>query len=217
MTEADGTGSAGRTRIPTGKFTVLKSTPHFQGRVIGLRTDTVRMPDGTVSDRDIIVHPGAVAVVALDEEQRVVLVRQHRQPVGHALEELPAGLLDVAGESALAGAMRELHEEAALVASDWHVLLDLYTSPGMTDEAIRVYLARGLSDVADDERFVPEHEEVTMTRRRVPLDVAVASTLAGELTNAATVAGILGAATARAGNWTALRPADAVWPARPGR
>lgn len=206
-----GVASAG----PNESFTVLKSTERFQGRVIGLRTDTLRMPDGTVSDRDIVVHPGAVAIVALDEQDRVVLVRQFRQPVGHLMEELPAGLLDVAGESALAGAQRELHEEAALRARDWQVLLDLHTSPGMTDEAIRIFLARGLSDVAESDRHRPEHEEATMTLRRVPLDDVVAAALSGRLTNAAAVAGVLAAAAARAQDWAPLRPADVHWPARP--
>jgi 8-oxo-dGTP pyrophosphatase MutT (NUDIX family) len=198
-------------------FTVVGSVDHFQGRVIGLRTDTIRMPDGTESDRDIVVHPGAVAIVALDEADRVVMVRQYRHPVGRLLDELPAGLLDVDGESALTGAKRELHEEASLEAEDWHVLLDLLTSPGMTNEAIRIFLARGLREVSIEDRFEPEHEEVTMTVHRVPLDDAVTAVLSGEITNAAAGAGILAAALARNGGWHALRPADVAWPDRPGR
>jgi 8-oxo-dGDP phosphatase len=208
---------AGDIRVSAGGFSVVKSEQRFQGRVIGVRTDTVRMPDGSVSARDVVVHPGAVAVVALDDEERVVLVSQWRQPVGALIEELPAGLLDVDGEPALAGARRELYEEAALTAARWHVLVDLHTSPGMTDEAIRIYLARGLADVPAADRFVPEHEEVTMTLRRMPLDDAVAACLAGEITNSAAVAGILATALARAGGWTALRSADEQWPARPQR
>ena len=95
------------------------------------------------------------------------------------------------------------------------MLIDLYTSPGMTDEAIRVYLARGLSEVPAAERYVGLDEEATMTLHRVPLDDAVADVFAGRITNAAAAAGILAGATARAGGWTALRPADAPWPARP--
>ena len=144
-------------------FTVVSSTPRFTGRVFSIRTDRLRMPDGTESDRDIVAHPGAVAVLALDEADRVVMVRQFRQPVGQLLDELPAGLLDVDGEPALIGARRELFEEAALRADTWHVLIDLYTSPGMTDEAIRIYLARGLSDVPAAERYVGFDEEATMT------------------------------------------------------
>ena len=94
------------------------------------------------------------------------MVNQYRHPVRQYLDELPAGLLDIAGEPAAEAARRELYEEAALIASDWYVLVDLYTSPGMTDEAIRMFLARGLSDVPDDDRFAPEHEELTLTTSR---------------------------------------------------
>ncbi len=198
-------------------FEVLSSTPRFRGNVIAVRTDDVRMPDGSIAARDIVEHPGAVAVVALDEDDRVVLVHQWRQPVGESLDELPAGILDVAGESALIGAQRELYEEAALTARVWHVLLDLYTSPGMTDEAIRIYLARDLDDVAHADRFESADEEITMTVRREPLDDLVGRVLAGDLVNGVAVAGILGAAQARARDWNTLRPADAAWPARPGR
>jgi 8-oxo-dGDP phosphatase len=196
-------------------FTVVSSTPRFSGRVFSIRTDRLRMPDGTESDRDIVVHPGAVAVVALDEQDRVVMVRQFRQPVAQLLDELPAGLLDVHGEPALVGAQRELFEEAAVRADTWHVLIDLYTSPGMTDEAIRIYLARGLTEVPVGDRYAGHDEEATMTLHRVPLDDAVADVLAGRITNAAAAAGILASATARAGGWVALRPADAAWSARP--
>ena len=200
-----------------GGFSVVSSTTHFTGRVISVRTDRLRMPDGAESDRDVVIHPGAVAVLALDDDERVVMVRQFRQPVGHLLDELPAGLLDVEGELALVGAQRELHEEASLLARDWHVLLDLLTSPGMSNEAIRVFLARGLTDVAEDDRFEREHEEATMTVHRVPLAEAVAAALAGEITNAVAVAGILAAAAARSADWAPLRAADIAWPARPGR
>ncbi|MCW2528877.1 MAG: hydrolase [Pseudonocardiales bacterium] len=209
--------SGGETQAQSEDFTVVESIDRFQGRVIGLRTDKIRMPDGTESDRDIVVHPGAVAIVALDDSDRVVMVRQYRHPVGRLLDELPAGLLDVEGESALTGAKRELYEEASLEADVWNVLLDLHTSPGMTDEAIRIFLARGLRDVSLEDRFEPEHEEVTMTVHRLPLGEAVSAALAGKITNAAAVAGILAAATARDGGWRALRPADVSWPARPGR
>jgi 8-oxo-dGTP pyrophosphatase MutT (NUDIX family) len=198
-----------------GAYPVVSSTRVYSGRVISLRTDEVRMSDGVVSRRDIIEHPGAVGVVALDDEDRVVLVNQYRHPVGGYLDELPAGLLDVAGESALLGAQRELFEEAGLVAAQWHVLVDLYTSPGMTDEAIRIYLARQLSTAA--ERFVAEHEELTMTVSRIALDEAVERALSGELTNGPAVAGILAAASERARGWAGLREADAPWSARPSR
>jgi ADP-ribose pyrophosphatase len=199
-------------------YRTLSSNRIFTGRVISLRSDEVSMPDGSVATRDVVEHPGAVAIVALDDQNRVVLVEQYRQPIGHTLVELPAGLLDVEGESALTGAQRELFEEAALRASSWRVLVDLHTSPGMTDEAIRIFLARGLSDVPAEDRFAPEHEEVGMTVSRLSLDAAIERVLAGELTNAAACAGILAAGAARAGHgFDALRAADSSWAARPGR
>jgi 8-oxo-dGTP pyrophosphatase MutT (NUDIX family) len=198
-------------------YPVLSSRTVFAGRVITVRADEVRMSDGEVATREVVAHPGAVAVVALDDDDNVVLVSQYRHPVRARLDELPAGLLDVAGESALSAAARELAEEAALTAGRWSVLIDLYTSPGMTDEAIRIYLARDLAPVPEADRFRPEHEELTLTVSRVPLAEAARRALAGELTNAAAVAGVLAAAYDSAIGVSAGRPADVAWPARPGR
>jgi ADP-ribose pyrophosphatase len=203
--------------MSTDHYQVVSSEPIFHGRVISVRTDELRMSDGSIATREIVEHPGAVGVVALDEDARIVMVHQYRHPIGAYLDELPAGLLDVEGESALLGAQRELFEEAALRASEWHVLVDLYPSPGMSTEAIRIFLARGLSNVDAADRFVPEHEEITMTVSRVALDEAVQRALSGSITNAAAVAGVLAAAAAQSGNWQSLRPVDAPWPARPGR
>jgi 8-oxo-dGDP phosphatase len=176
------------------QYQVLDSHVAFQGRIITLRTDELRMSDGSVATREIVEHPGAVAIVAIDDSDRVVIVNQFRLPIGAYLDELPAGLLDVDGESALHGAERELFEEAALRADEWHVLVDLYTSPGFSTEAIRIYLARGLSPVAVGDRYVASDEEITLTVSRVPLDIMVERALAGELNNAAAVAGVLAAA-----------------------
>jgi 8-oxo-dGTP pyrophosphatase MutT (NUDIX family) len=203
--------------VTTDQYQVVNSQRQFTGRVISLRTDEVQMSDGSVSTREIVEHPGAVAIVALDEDDRVILVRQYRHPIGEYVVELPAGLLDVDGESALNAARRELFEEAALTAEAWNVLVDLLPSPGMSDEAIRVFLARGLTDVAATDRFVPEHEEITMTVERVPLDDAVKMALSGELTNATAVAGVLAAGVAQSNSWRDVRPTQAQWPARPGR
>lgn len=198
-------------------FDVVGSEIGFAGRVVTVRRDEVRMSDGSTAMREVIEHPGAVGVVALDDSGNVVLVNQYRHPVRARLDELPAGLLDVDAESALEAAKRELAEEAGLLADEWHVLLDLHLSPGVSNEAIRLYLARGLHDVADGERFAPEHEELTLTVERVPLAAAVQQSLAGNLTNASAVAGLLAAVLGRAAGWRDLRPADATWPARPGR
>lgn len=185
---------------------VTASRPIYAGRVISLRVDSVRMDDGSVADREIVEHPGAVVIVALDEAGRVVLVNQYRHAVGRRLDELPAGLRDVAGEPALQTARRELAEEAGLAAARWDVLLDLHSSPGMSDEAVRVYLARELSERRPN-GFTPEHEEVSLSVRRVPLAEAVRLAQAGELTNAAAVAGVLAAAVGQASGWAGLRPA----------
>lgn len=201
----------------TDTYPVTASETLFEGRVLSLRQDTVRMPDGALAVREVVGHPGAVGVVALDDGGNVVLVNQYRHPVGQRLDELPAGLLDVDGESALAGAQRELAEEAQLAADDWHVLVDLYPSPGMSNEAIRLYLARELRAARPDASFQADHEELTLAVRRVPLAEAVRLAESGDLTNAAAVAGVLAAARGSASGWAGLRPADAPWAARPGR
>ncbi|MGX7679630.1 NUDIX domain-containing protein [Jatrophihabitans sp. DSM 45814] len=196
-------------------FVLLSSEHHYSGWAIDVRTDTIRMPDGTIAKRDVIGHPGAVGVVALDADDKAVMVRQYRHPVGQFLLELPAGLLDVAGEPALQAAQRELYEEASLTASDWQVLVDIHTSPGMTDEAIRIFLARGLVDVPAEERFESEHEEITMTVERHSLQHLADMALRGELTNGPAVAGVFAARQAQSQGWHGLRSADSPWRARP--
>lgn len=198
-------------------FAVVSSSTLFEGRIVSVREDVVRMPDGSQARREIVDHMGAVVIAALDEQERIVLVNQYRPAVRERLDELPAGLLDVDGEPALAAARRELAEEALLQAARWDTLLDLYSSPGFSDEAVRVYLARDLSAAARPEGFVVEHEEVDMRVSRVPLDDAVTLALAGRISNAAAVAGVLATAAARARGFADLRPADAGWPAKPGR
>lgn len=194
------------------EYSVLSSQTVFEGRVIALRRDLVAMPGQATSYRDVVVHPGAVAVLAY-ADGRVLLVNQYRHPLGCRLDEIPAGLLDVEGEPALPAAQRELMEEAGYAAATWDVLVDLWTSPGMTNEAIRVFLARDLTAV---DRDVQEHEELEMTSHWVPLDDAVADALAGRLTNAVAVAGVLAVALAARAGFAGLRPADSPWQARPG-
>jgi 8-oxo-dGDP phosphatase len=184
----------------------------YQGAILGLRRDQVRMSDGKVVTREVVEHPGAVGVVAIDDELRVVLVNQYRHPLRRRLDELPAGLLDKDGEPPLEAAQRELVEEAHVRATRWDVLVDLNTSPGMSDEAIRIYLARGIEDA--DDAFEAEHEELELTVARVPLYEALARISRGEITNAAAVAGLLAAAHSAEHGWSGLRPADAPWPTR---
>lgn len=194
-------------------YETLHSETVFAGRVLTVKVDEVAMPDGTAK-REYVDHPGAVAVVALGADDEVVLVEQYRYPVRQRLQELPAGLLDVDGEPALDAAQRELFEEARVHAATWHVLVDLYTTPGMTDEAVRVYLARDLSEATDD--YQAEHEEVELTVSRRPLTEAVEAVLAGQIGNGIAVAGLLAADHARREGFAGLRAADAPWAAKPG-
>ncbi|WP_028647831.1 NUDIX domain-containing protein [Nocardiopsis sp. CNT312] len=192
---------------------VERSAERFAGAKCGMRTDWVRMPDaegGTVvAARDYMVHPGAAAVLALGEDGRVLLLRQYRHPVGLLMWELPAGLIDVAGEGPLATARRELVEEAGLRAEHWYELVDFAASPGFSSERIRVYLARGLSEVPEHEiDFVREHEETDLAAEWVPLEEAVALVMGGHLHNGATSLGVLAASTAAREGFASLRPAS---------
>ncbi len=192
-------------------YEVLNSERVYEGRIISVRRDQVSMPGETSSQRDVVEHPGAVGVIALDDLGRVLLVRQYRHPVGRPLDEIPAGLLDVAGEPSVEAARRELAEEAGLGAETWHTLVDALTSPGMTDEAIRLFLAR---DVHPVERQVQQHEEVEMTTEWVVLEDAVRRVLAGEIENAMCCLGVLAASESVRTGFAHLRPADAPWPSR---
>lgn len=192
-----------------GEYEVRGSERVYEGRVITLVRDTVAMPGGEESVREVVRHPGAVAVVALDEDGDVVLLRQFRHPVGGYLWELPAGLRDADGEPPLETAKRELAEEAELAAERWSLLTTHFSSPGFSDEQVLVYLAEGLSEASRPEGFTVEHEELDMQVQRVPLAEAVQRVFAGEIRNAAAVVGLLAAAQARATSPT-LRPVDAI-------
>jgi ADP-ribose pyrophosphatase len=176
-------------------------------------TDEVEMPGGVVAKRDYLRHIGAVAVAPLDGEGRVVLVRQYRHPVGRPLWELPAGLVDIAGESLPEVAARELAEEADLVAGRLDLLIDLHTSPGCSDERIRIFLGRDLTPAPHP--HAREHEEAELVVARFPLEVAVEMVFAGQITNAAAAAGVLATAAARDRDWATLRPANAPLPVSP--
>ena len=195
-------------------FDVVSTKDVHIGRVVGLRIDDVTMPGGGTSTREVVEHLGAVAVVAIDEDDNVVLVYQYRHPMGRRLWEIPAGLLDVDNEDPVDTARRELAEEAGLAAREWSTLVDVAASPGFTDEVVRVYLARGLSDADRDEPH--EDEEADLVVRRVPLDEAIHMVLVGEIVNGSAVAGLLAAHTVRSGAFDA-RPARTAWRDRPTR
>lgn len=170
----------------------------FEGRIVSVRQDRVEMTDGHLATRDVVVHPGAVGVLALDDEQRVVLIRQFRHPVRRYLWEIPAGLKDIAGEPELATAKRELAEEAGLAARDWEQLITVHISPGGSTESATIFLATGLSEVARPEGFVLRAEETDLQLRYVPLAEALDAVLSGRMQNSLAVTGIL-AARARLG------------------
>ncbi|MEV4624302.1 NUDIX hydrolase [Asanoa sp. NPDC049573] len=188
-------------------YAVLDRVERFHGPIFSVVTDRVSMPGGGQADRDYVRHVGAVGVVPLDDDGNVLLVRQYRHPIAKVLWELPAGLVDVAGEPPPDTARRELAEEADLRCERLDLLIDLHTSPGFSDELIRLFLARGLSPVADADRFERSDEEAELIVQWVPLDDAVAMIFRGEITNAAAVAGLLAAARARDEQWRPLRDA----------
>jgi len=204
------TRSGGQIEDEPAQWPVAASAEQYRGKIISVRTDTVRVPGGTTMEREVVEHPGAVGILALDSRDRVLMIRQYRHPVGRLLWELPAGLRDVAGEPAAQAARRELLEETGYQARDWHVLADYFSSPGITTERLRVFLARGLSEVpVADRTFVPENEEAHLVLDWVPLDQAVSLVLAGELHNGVAVIGLLAAHIARRDGFAGLRDADA--------
>ncbi len=169
------------------------------------------MPGDTTAVREVVEHYGAVAVVAMDDDGNIPMVYQYRHAFGRRLWELPAGLLDVAGEPPHDTAARELQEEAGLQASTWQVLVDLDSTPGFSDESVRVYLATGLREVARPEAH---HEEADMTLQWYPLAEAVRRVLSGEIVNAIAIAGILAAHAVTTG-FARPRPADSTWIDKP--
>jgi 8-oxo-dGDP phosphatase len=196
-------------RDVAGGWPVTDSHVLARGRIVTLRTDTVRMPGGETAVREVVEHPGAVAVVALDSRGRVLMIRQYRHPAAAMLWELPAGLRDVEGEPLVQTAQRELLEESGYRAAEWLVLVDSYTSPGISTERMRIYLARDLTLVPEPERgYVPEHEEAYLTVDWIPLDEAVRLALGGDLHNGVALLGILSAYAARGEGFAALRRAE---------
>jgi len=193
-------------------FSVRSSRRVFDGAVTAVRIDEVVMPDGQTASREVVEHDLAVAVVALDTGEDtgedtaddtadtvdppapaagIILIEQYRHPLRRRLWELPAGLMDVDGEPAQEAAARELIEETGYAAAEWSVLLDVATSPGFSEEVVRIFLARGLTRVG---RPRPgQHEEAELRVVRVPLATAVRAVLDGRIVNVMAVAGILAA------------------------
>ncbi len=170
---------------------VVSSELVYSGRVWDVRSDTVRYGDGEIV-RQYVDHPGAAAVVAVDAQDRVLLIQQYRHPIRHRDWEIPAGLLDVAGEDPQQAAQRELAEEADLAAQDWDPLVSVFTTPGGNDEVVHLFLARRLAPVGT--AHAREEEEADIRTEWVPLDDVVTGVLHGRLRNGILAVGVLAAA-----------------------
>jgi 8-oxo-dGDP phosphatase len=193
--------------LPPESWPVAGTEEQFKNWLISVRTDKVQMPDGHQAARTVVSHIGAVAVLALDDRMRVLMIRQYRHPVGRQLWEIPAGLRDVTGEALADTARRELLEETGHAAREWHALVDSYASPGITNERIRIFLARGVEAAESD--YEREGEEKFLRTAWFPLAEAVQAALAGKLHNGATVQGVLAAYIASSQGFAGLRSEDA--------
>ena len=214
---ADPSRPAGRAAAAAGPvdraehWPVADSEELARGKLLRLRRDAVRVPDGSVASREVVEHPGAVAILALDEADRVLLIRQYRHPVGAELWEIPAGLRDVAGEPLRQTAERELLEETGYRASDWRVLADFFSSPGYQHRAA-AHLPGPRADRGAGRRAAttcPRPRRRYLTVAWVPLEEAVRRFLAGDMHNGVAGVGILSAYAARQDGYAALRPAGA--------
>jgi 8-oxo-dGTP pyrophosphatase MutT (NUDIX family) len=210
-----GHGDNERLQDVIGTRPVLSTERLHAGMIWDVKADRVDLGEAGVVRREYIRHPGAVGILAVDEQGRVAVIDQYRHPVGMTLWEIPAGLLDVDGEPPHEAARRELAEEADLVAGSWHVLVDFMNSPGGTSEAFRCFLARDLSAVAEADRHQRTGEELGMQVRWVGLEELRDGILAGRLHSPSLVIGVLAALAARDAGWDTLRPVDAPWPEHP--
>ncbi|MEJ2864816.1 NUDIX hydrolase [Actinomycetospora flava] len=198
---------------PPHDFAVVDTETLYEGPIFALRRDKVRMPGGRIAGREKVEHFGAVAIAALDEDDRLVMIYQYRPALGRRIWEMPAGLLDEAGENPVVAAQRELVEEVGIEADDWSTLVDIVGCPGFADESVRVYLARGLRSV--ERPASGDDEEADLVIRRIPLDDLITGAMSGALVNGPCVAGVFAAAAVRDGR-SAARPVDAEWLDRPG-
>ncbi|OBH06640.1 NUDIX hydrolase [Mycobacterium sp. E3247] len=192
-------------------FETASSETLYTGKIFALRSDRVRMPGGATAIREVVEHYGAVAIVALNSDNEIAMVYQYRHAFGRRLWELPAGLLDVAGEPPQETAVRELQEEVGLQAGTWQVLVDLNSAPGFSDESVRVYLATELTEAPRPEAH---HEEADMTMGWFSLADAVCGVFSGEIVNSIAIAGILAAHAVTEGV-AEPRPVDSPWPDKP--
>lgn len=210
MTNGDNPHSPEPLQDQRATYPVTQSATVLSGQIWDVVREEVDLGHSSVV-RDFVAHPGAVAVLALNDRDECAMIRQYRHPVRSFLWEIPAGLLDVPGEPLVVGAQRELAEEADLKANQWHTLVDYYTSPGGSDEPIRIFLARELTEIPQNERFERFDEELDMELAWVGIDEAVSLVLSGQIHNPNSVIGVLAAAQSRAHGWNTLRAPDAPW------
>lgn len=173
------------------EYRVTSSRITHKGMLSNVRVDAVVMPDGDTAEREVVEHANAVGVVALDDQERVVLLRHYRHVLGERMVEIPAGKLDVDGEAPADAARRELVEETGLVAGELVELLHFANSGGWSDESTTLYLTPDARPGAAADDFVAAHEEADLEVFRVPLDEALAMIDRGEISDAKTVIGLL--------------------------
>jgi len=172
---------------------VVDSQVVHRGRYLDVRIDTIRRADGSTGTRDVVRHPGAVAVLALDTDGRILLVRQWRLPAGRAMLEIPAGTLDIhegETEDPDGAARRELEEETGSRASSWTRLASFWTAPGFATELMHLYLATGLESAHEDDRLGPDEDE-RLELSRVTVDEALTLVQRGEIADAKSMLAIL--------------------------
>lgn len=167
------------------KEKTVESEKVFEGRIIKVRLDKVEMPDGSLAERELVEHPGGVGVVAVTENDEVIMVRQYRKPLDKVIYEIPAGKLD-AGEHHRDCGMRELSEETGMTADNFEYLGFIYTSPGFTDEVTHVYYATDLKQGVAN----PDEDEY-LDAERIPFSKVYDMVMSGEINDAKTVFGIL--------------------------
>jgi 8-oxo-dGDP phosphatase len=198
---------------PPHSFDVVDSDTLYEGAIFALRGDKVRMPGGRIATREKVEHYGAVAIAALDDQDRLVMIYQYRPAIGRRIWEMPAGLLDGGSDEApVEAAKRELVEEVGIEADDWSTLVDVVGCPGFADESVRVFLARGLREVERPE--AGDDEEADLVIRRIPLHDLVTGAMSGDLVNGPCIAGVFAAVEVVAGRFHP-RPVDAPWLDRP--
>jgi ADP-ribose pyrophosphatase len=172
---------------------VVESSLIHEGHLLTVHVDPILRADGSTGTRDVVSHPGAVAVLAVDDDERLLLVRQWRLPAGRALLEIPAGTLDVRDgvtEDPDIAARRELEEETGSRASTWRRLASFWTAPGFATEYMHLYLATGIESVHGDDRLSPDEDE-RLELSAVAIDDALAMVERGEIADAKSMLGIL--------------------------